>query len=56
MIAEAIVPAADVARKSDIEKLRADMFRWGLAAFIPLWIGVWGAFITLLVAVLTHRF
>jgi len=58
MIADAIPPAGEAVSKNDmrgaIQELRADIFRWGLAAVIPLWIGVWGAFLTLLIAVLRH--
>jgi hypothetical protein len=55
MIAEVVPPARDLATKEDLQTLRADLFKWGLAAVIPIWVGVWGALITLLVAVLSHR-
>ena len=55
MIAEVVPPAAELATKRDLQELRGDLFKWGLAAVIPIWVGVWGAFVTLLVAVLTHR-
>ena len=49
MIADVVPPAANVATKEDIQALRADIFKWGLAAVIPLWIAVWGTLITLLI-------
>jgi hypothetical protein len=32
-----------------IEKLRSSMFRWNLLFFVPLWVGVWGTLVTVLV-------
>ncbi len=55
LISEVVPPAANLATKDDLQTLRGDLFKWGLAAVVPIWIGVWGAFITLLVGVLTHR-
>jgi hypothetical protein len=55
MIAEVVPPASDLMTKADLQELRADIFKWGLAAVVPIWVGVWGAFVTLLVAVLTHH-
>ena len=49
MIADVVPPAANVATKEDIQALRADIFRWGLAAVLPVWIAVWGTLITLLI-------
>ncbi len=48
MIADVVPPAANVATKEDIQSLRADIFKWGLAAVLPVWIAVWGTLVTLL--------
>jgi hypothetical protein len=37
MIAEVVPPAANLATKEDIQKLRGDLFRWGLTFFVPMW-------------------
>jgi hypothetical protein len=47
MIAEVVPPAANLATREDIQALRADIFRWGLLFFVPLWAGVWGVLIVL---------
>ena len=40
MIAEVVPPAANLATKEDIQALRADIFRWGLTFFVPMWLAV----------------
>lgn len=61
LIAEAVPPKAELATKTDIqleiEKLRtdfaefkADMRRWMLAFFVPLWVGVYGTLAAVVVA------
>ena len=40
MIAEVVPPAANLATKEDIQALRADIFRWGLTFFVPMWVAV----------------
>ena len=37
MIAEVVPPAANIATKEDIQSLRADIFKWGLTFFVPMW-------------------
>ena len=49
MIADVVPPVSNIATKEDIQALRADIFKWGLAFFVPLWLGVWGTLIALLV-------
>lgn len=56
MIAEAIPKAADLATKADIQALsleikglEARLLRWTVTLFMPLWLGVFGIIITLLV-------
>jgi hypothetical protein len=49
MIAEVVPPAAHLATKEDIQALRADIFRWGLLFFVPLWAGVWGTLVVLVI-------
>jgi hypothetical protein len=59
MIADAVPPASNIATKDDVyavkedvhavsekvQTLRADFFRWGLAAVLPVWIAVWGTLV-----------
>jgi hypothetical protein len=63
MIADAVPPAANIATKDDlqtavhelsekVQMLRADFFRWGLAAVLAIWIAVWG---TLVAQLLQNR-
>ena len=63
LIADAVPPAANIATKDDIrvavhelsEKIqtaRADVFKWGLAAVLPIWLAVWG---TLVAQLLQNR-
>lgn len=40
-----------LATKTDVEHLRSSMFRWMLTFFLPLWVGVYGT----LIAILLHR-
>lgn len=56
MIAEVVPPAKELATKSDIAELRGDMhqgferqIRWMFGAMIPLWLGLYGTLITLLI-------
>ncbi|HYZ91140.1 MAG TPA: hypothetical protein VFA34_01960 [Actinomycetota bacterium] len=37
MIAEVIPPAANIATREDIQSLRADIFKWGLTFYVPMW-------------------
>jgi hypothetical protein len=66
MIAETVPSAGDLATKADlvrlehassrierrIDKLEARLLRWVLVFFVPLWVGILGACITLAVALL----
>jgi hypothetical protein len=56
MIADAVPPAANIATKEDLNAVaralkediltaRADFFKWGLAAVLPIWIAVWGTLV-----------
>ena len=56
MIAEVVPSAGELATKGDIaglaqriDQLEARMFRWTLTFFVPLWAGVFGALIALVV-------
>ncbi len=56
MIADMVPSADNIATKEDVQivvgeihALEARIFRWGLAAMIPLWVGVWGSLGVLLV-------
>jgi hypothetical protein len=49
MTSDVVPPASNIATKEDIQALRADIFRWNLLFFVPLWLGVWGTLIALLV-------
>lgn len=49
MIADVVPPAANVATKEDVQSLRADIFKWGLVAVLPIWIGVWGTLVAQLI-------
>ena len=40
MIADVVPPSANLATKEDIQALRADLFRWGLTFFVPMWLAV----------------
>ncbi len=40
MIADVVPPASNLATKEDIQSLRADLFRWGLTFFVPMWLAV----------------
>lgn len=58
MIAEVVPSADDLATKQDLAELRAEMHRefssvksWMLASMVPLWLGVFGTLISLLVYV-----
>ena len=51
MIADAVPPAANIATKEDIQALRGDIFKWGLAFFVPLWLGVWGTLAALAIQI-----
>jgi hypothetical protein len=58
MIAEVVPAAEDLATKTDLADLRAEMHRefshmkgWMFAAMVPLWIGVYGTLVTLIVFV-----
>jgi hypothetical protein len=48
MIADVVPPAANLATKEDVQALRADLFKWGLSAVIPIWVGVWGSLVVLI--------
>jgi hypothetical protein len=59
LIAEEVPVESDVATKADlavavaqvngsIESLRSSMFRWMLVFFLPLWVGVYGTLIAIL--------
>jgi hypothetical protein len=48
MIADVVPQAANPATKEDIQALRADMFRWGLTAVIPIWLATWGTLVALI--------
>ena len=50
MIADVVPPASNLATKEDIQALRADIFRWGLTFFVPMWLAV----IALVVELLTR--
>jgi hypothetical protein len=59
MNADAVPPAAKIATKhdvfalkEDIQSLKAEIFKWGLAAVLPIWIAVWG---TLVAQLLQNR-
>lgn len=52
MIAEVIPPAADLARTQDILALESRLMGRLWVMFVPLWLGIWGAFTTLLVQTL----
>ena len=56
MIAEVVPAAAELTTKADLAELRAEMHRefssmkgWMLGMMIPLWLGVYGTIITLIV-------
>jgi hypothetical protein len=51
MIADVVPPASNLATKEDIHALRADIFRWGLAAVIPVWVAVWGTLVAAVVQI-----
>jgi hypothetical protein len=60
LIAEVFPPAQELATKSDIAELRAEMkagfaqirtLRWMLGLFLPMWFGTW---VTLVALVLKH--
>lgn len=51
MIADVVPPGPNIATKEDIQALRADIFRWGLTAVIPVWIAVWGTLVALAVQI-----
>ncbi len=54
LIADVVPPAANLATKEDIQALRADIYKWGLAAVIPVWVGVLGTLAVLIVEVLSR--
>jgi hypothetical protein len=49
MIAEVVPPATHLATKEDIQALRADLFKWGLTFFVPMWLAVLGLVVNLIV-------
>lgn len=56
MIAEVVPAADDIATKGDIAALRAEMHAefsrmkgWMLGLMVPLWLGVYGTVVTLIV-------
>lgn len=55
MLAESIPQAQDIATKQDIAQLRGDikdlesrLMRWMWGFFLPLWLGVYGMILTVL--------
>lgn len=49
LIAERTRLTAQLATKADLKELEASILRWMLTFFLPLWLGVFGVIITLLV-------
>ncbi len=56
LIAEVVPPAQELATKSDIAELRAEMqagfaqirtLRWMLGLFLPMWFGTWVTLVAL---------
>jgi hypothetical protein len=54
LIADVVPPAANLATKEDIQALRADIYKWGLTAVIPVWVGVLGTLAVLIVEALSR--
>lgn len=49
MIADVVPPASNLATKEDIQALKADLFRWGLTFFVPMWLAVLALVVDILV-------
>ena len=52
MLAESIPRSEELATKTDIAELRADMRGWMLTFFVPLLIGVYGTLAAVIVSIL----